>query len=358
MHRYSWEFLEYEFLGNSVLMYLFSVLIFLIGLLVVRIILPGFIKRIEKLLQMTPADFRDFLLSLVKNVVLPLFYLGIVYLALKILDFPGVLKDIVDYLVLGILVFFGVKVSVAFIGYGFKAYLKKRGADSELLKSFQGILMVIRVVVWSGAIIFFLDNLGLKVSALIAGLGIGGIAVALAAQSIFRDLFSYFFILFDRPFKVSDFIIVDSFMGTIEHIGLKTTRVRSLSGEMLIFPNSNLTDSRLRNYHLMQKRRVEFEFNVEYQTPFEKLQEIPKIIQEVIAGIKDAVLDRAHLAKFGDYGLTYQVAYYVLTADYNKYMDIQQNINLSLIKNFALGDIRLAYTQEIFWAKLNERSKK
>jgi small-conductance mechanosensitive channel len=239
--------------------------------------------------------------------------------------------------------FFGVKVAVAFIGYGFTRYLRKRGADQTSLRSFQGVLLVIRLVVWSGAVIFFLDNLGFKVSALIAGLGVGGVAVALAAQSIFKDLFSYFFILFDRPFKVGDFIVLDDYMGAIEHMGLKTTRLRSLTGEMLIFPNSQLTDSRLRNYRLMQKRRVEFKINVEYQTSLGQLQDIPKIIAQVITPIKDASLERAHLSTFGDYGLTYQVAYYVLTDDYNKYMDIQQQINFAIIEEFAKRDLHFAY---------------
>lgn len=343
MYDYIWTFLDYPFFGDSVFSYLRAVLALIAGLLTIKIVVSKLINRIKKLAEKTLGDFDDFLVSLVESIALPLLYFVVVYAALKIPVLPEVMEKALNYLVLGAFVFFGVKAAIAFIGYGFRVYLHKKGGDSALLQSFQGILMVLRVVVWAGALIFFLDNLGFKISALIAGLGIGGIAVALAAQSIFKDLFSYFFILFDRPFKVGDFIVIDDYMGAIEHIGLKTTRLRSLTGEMLIFPNSHLTDSRLRNYKLMQKRRVEFNINVEYLTAFDQLQEIPEIIREAVGRIKDTAFERAHLAAFGDYGLSYQIAYYVLSGDYNKYMDIQQQINFSIIEEFSRRDIHFAY---------------
>lgn len=340
---YTAAVLDYIFLGNSVFAYLTTAAILVVGFLIIKLIVRKLINRIKNLVKKTSGDFDDFLVTLTEDVVVPLSYLVIIYVALKSLVLPIALEKVFNFLLLGVFIFFGVKVAIAFVGYGFKVYLRRRGADSALLVSFQGILMVLRIVIWSGAAIFFLDNLGFKVSALIAGLGIGGIAVALAAQSIFRDLFSYFFILFDRPFKAGDFIVVDNYMGAIEHIGLKTTRLRSLTGEMLIFPNSHLTDSRIRNYRLMQKRRVEFKISVAYLTAFGPLQEIPGIIKDVIGRIKDTILERAHLAEFGDYGLTYQIAYYVLSDDYNKYMDIQQQINFSIIEEFSKRDIHFAY---------------
>lgn len=347
MYNYMQTFLNYTFLGNSVLRYLIALGILIAGFLAIKLIVRKLIKRVEKLGSKKPGDFDDFLVSLLETVALPLLYFVVVYAALKSLAFAQAIEKAFNYLVLGAFVFFGVKVAVAFIGYGFKIYLRRRGADLELLRSLQGILMVLRVVIWSGAIIFFLDNLGFKVSALIAGLGIGGIAVALAAQSIFKDLFSYFFILFDRPFKVGDFIVIDDYMGAIENIGLKTTRLRSLTGEMLIFPNSHLTDSRIRNYKLMQKRRVEFKINVDYATELGQLKEIPKMIEKIIGSIKDASLERAHLAEFANYGLSYSIAYYVLNEDYNKYMDIQQQINLSIIEEFSKRNIHFAYPGKI-----------
>ena len=138
--------------------------------------------------------------------------------------------------------------------------------------------------------------MGIQILPLVAGFGIGGIAIALAAQNILGDLFGYFIIFFDHPFEIGDFIIIDDYRGTIESIGIKTTRIRSLGGEELIFSNTNLVNSRLRNYKRMKKRRVLFRFGVIYQTTLEQLKEIPTIVGEIIKQAYGATLDRVHFA--------------------------------------------------------------
>ncbi|MDP2942472.1 MAG: mechanosensitive ion channel family protein, partial [Candidatus Omnitrophota bacterium] len=215
-------------------------------------------------------------------------------------------------------------------------------------------LIVVKVLIWGGAIILFLDNLGFKISAIIAGLGIGGVAVALAAQAILKDLFSYFSIIFDQPFKIGDFIIVGDLMGTIEYIGIKTTRIRSLGGEMLIFSNSDLTDSRLRNYRLMEKRRVVFKLGVVYETSRERLKEIPKIIENSIKNVKDTMFDRAHFFSYGDFSLIFEIVYYVVGADYNKYMDIQQEINFAIKEEFERKGIEFAFPTQTLYVNKTE----
>jgi len=233
-------------------------------------------------------------------------------------------------------------------------YCKKVSASKTLDKSLSGALKVIKFGVWSLAVIFLLDNLGFKISTVIAGLGIGGVAIALAAQAVLGDLFSYFSIIFDRPFEIGDFIIVGDLLGTIEHIGIKTTRVRSLGGEQLIFPNSDLTNSRVRNYKRMQKRRVVFKLGVTYDTPLAKLKEIPKIIEGSIKGVADTIFDRAHFSSYGDFSLTFEVVYYVLSSDYNKYMDIQQEINFKIKEEFEKKAIEFAFpTQTLYVNKQN-----
>ncbi|MCM8792833.1 MAG: mechanosensitive ion channel family protein, partial [Candidatus Omnitrophica bacterium] len=294
-------FLSYAVLGNSVLRYLNSIFIFLVGILAIRLLIRRIIIRLRGLAQKTTSVFDDFLIHLLESVAIPLLYLLVLYLALKNLILAGFLERLLNYLILALWIFFVVKTILEFINYGFKIYLRKQGGDVTLEKSLYGIMIVIKLIIWSGAIILFLDNLGFKVSTVVAGLGIGGVAVALAAQTILKDLFSYFCILFDHPFKVGDFIIVDDFMGTVEHIGIKTTRIRSLNGELLVFSNSDLTDSRLRNYKLMEKRRVVFKIGVVYQTPVSKLKEIPPLIKNIINNIPDTVFDRAHFFSFGDF---------------------------------------------------------
>ncbi|MBU1997522.1 MAG: mechanosensitive ion channel family protein, partial [Candidatus Omnitrophica bacterium] len=209
-------------------------------------------------------------------------------------------------------------------------------------------------LIWSLAIIFFLDNMGFKISAVIAGLGIGGVAVALAAQAVLADLFSYFAILFDRPFEIGDFIIVGDFLGVVEHVGVKTTRISSLSGEQIVFSNTDLTNSRVRNYKRMQKRRVVFKLGVTYGTSLEKVKEIPKIIEGIIKGIKDTTFDRAHFLAYGDFSLVYEIVYYVMSGDYNKYMDIQQEINFEIKNEFKKKQIEFAFPTQTLYVNKEE----
>src|SRR5665648_311435 len=205
-------------------------------------------------------------------------------------------------------------------------------------------------------IIIILDNLGIKISALVAGLGIGGIAIALAAQSVLGDLFSYFIIFFDRPFEIGDFIIIGDFLGTVEDIGIKTTRLRSLGGEELIFSNQDLTNSRVRNYKRMNRRRIVFKFGVIYQTTLTQLKKIPQIVKEIITQIPETTFDRAHFASYADFSLNFEVVYYINNSDYNKYMDIQQEINFQLKEAFEKEGIDFAYpTQTVFLANENKK---
>lgn len=207
----------------------------------------------------------------------------------------------------------------------------------------QGVSFLVRMVIWSVALLLIIDNLGYDVTALVAGLGIGGIAVALALQNILGDLFASLSIVLDKPFVIGDFIIVGELMGVVDKIGLKTTRLRSLSGEQLIFSNSDLLNSRVRNFKRMQERRVAFEFGVLYQTTPEQLEAIPPMIREIIEGIEGMRFDRAHFKSFGASSYDFEVVYYVNTPDYNSYMDVQQTINLAIVRGFAERDIEFAY---------------
>ncbi|MDD5259503.1 MAG: mechanosensitive ion channel family protein [bacterium] len=346
-------YLDFVIFGNTLFRYLLTAIILITGLLVIKLVIRRIIKQIKLFSEKTVTTIDDFLASILETIVLPLLYFVVVYLALKSLVFPAAYEKALNYCILGVLVFFVVQAILAAINYGFRTYLVKKTNDASLEKSLQGTMLLVKLVVWAGAIIFFLDNLGFKISAVIAGLGIGGIAVALAAQAVLKDLFSYFCILFDHPFKVGDFIIVGDFMGTIEHIGIKTTRIRSLGGEMLILSNSDLTDSRLRNYKLMEKRRVVFKIGVVYQTPLAQLQEIPQIVKNIVTTIKDADFDRAHFLSFGDFSLVFEIVYYVVGGDYNKYMDIQQQINFRIMEEFEKRKIEFAYpTQTVYHAPI------
>ncbi len=228
-------------------------------------------------------------------------------------------------------------------------YQEEKSDDGTAVTMASTISFITKLAVWSIVILVALDNLNVKITALVTGLGIGALAISLALQNILTDLFASLSILFDRPFVIGDFIVVDDFSGTIEHIGLKTTRVRSLSGEQIVFSNADLLQSRIRNYKLMKERRVVFAVGVTYDTPYEKLKKIPTMLEEIISKQKIARFDRAHFKTFSGSSLDFEIVYYVTIADYKLYMDIQQAINLETFRCFAAEGIEFAYpTQTVF----------
>jgi small-conductance mechanosensitive channel len=206
-----------------------------------------------------------------------------------------------------------------------------------------------RVVIWSVVLLAALDNLGIDITALVAGLGVGGIAVGLALQDVLKDTFAALSIILDKPFELGDFVVVDDLAGNVEHIGIKTTRVRSLSGEQLVFGNGDLLSSRIRNFKRLVERRALFTFGVLYSTPADTLERIPEMVREIVDGLETTRFDRAHFKAFGDSSMDFEVVYYVLDAEYLTFMDRQQAINLALVRRFADEGIEFAYpTRTLF----------
>jgi small-conductance mechanosensitive channel len=343
------EFLQQTFFNNRILDYLIFISILFAGIIVLRILKNIIINRLKVWAEKTAHTIDDLLVHLIEKKVLPLFYLGVFYLAIQSLTLIPKMEKVINIFFLLVLAIYTARFLLEVINYAFQNYWLKKEEDLSKKNVIKVILTFIKVILWSLVLVVFLDNIGVEISALIAGLGIGGIAIALAAQTILGDLFSYFIIFFDRPFKIGDFIIVGDYMGAVQHIGLKTTRVSSLGGEQLVFSNTDLTNSRVRNYKRMDKRRVVFSLGVTYQTKFQQLKEIPGIITDIINKINDAVFDRAHFFSYGDFSLIFEVVYYVVGNDYNKYMNIQQEINYNIHEEFEKRGIEFAYpTQTLF----------
>ncbi len=226
--------------------------------------------------------------------------------------------------------------------------LRRGREDPSRVSSFGILSFAAQIALWSVALLVALQNLGFEITALVAGFGIGGIAIAFALQNILGDIFCSVAIILDKPFAVGDFIIVGEQLGVVENIGIKTTRVRSLWGEQIIFSNADLTNSRIRNFKRMQERRVVFSIGVVYETPAEKLELIPGIVRESIEANALTRFDRAHFQRFGDFSLDFEIVYYVLDRDFNIFMDIQQGINLAIFRRFKEEGIQFAYpTQEL-----------
>lgn len=236
------------------------------------------------------------------------------------------------------------------------AWLERKRRDSlqsdrAAVGSLGIIGFIINVAIWALVALLTLDNLGIDITALVAGLGIGGIAVALAVQNILGDLFASLSITLDRPFVVGDFLIVGDFLGSVENIGIKSTRLRSLSGEQIIMPNADLLGSRVRNYGRMVERRVVFGTSVTYETPIELVERIPTLIKDIIESQAETRFDRSHFAKHAAASLDFETVYYVLSPDFNRYMDIQQAINVRLHRELAALGVEFAYpTQRVIFS--------
>ena len=350
------DFLNQTFYGNTVYNYAVAVGIFILGIIVLTIFKKIILSRLKKWSETTATTVDDFLVRGIEKSVVPVLYLINFYLAIITLNLPREAKDVIDKVIIILATFFFIRVITSTLKYSLNSYVKRKTPEEEdaerRLKQINGITLILSFVIWSVGFVFLLDNLGFEISAVIAGLGIGGIAIALAAQAILGDLFSYFVIFFDRPFEIGDFIVLGDFIGTIEYIGIKTTRIRSLNGEQVVVSNTDLTNSRIRNFKRMEKRRVAFKLGVIYQTTSRQLAEIPKLVRDIIESQQDVVFDRGHFQSYGDFSLNFEFVYFVLSSEYNKYMDIQQSINLKVYEEFEKLGIEFAYpTQTLFVSK-------
>ncbi len=232
---------------------------------------------------------------------------------------------------------------------GLHRYTRARPDSTVGLRNAMGLLQsLLRLTIIVVATILVLDNLGVNVTTLVAGVGIGGIAIGLAAQGVFRDLFSALSIILDKPFAVGHYIVLDDLKGTVERIGLQTTRIRSITGEQIVASNSQLVSSHLRNYEYMTERRASFVLGVTYETPHARLAAIPDMIRTIIESQQGTRFDRCHFSAYGDSALTFETVYHVLSPDYGTFMDIQQAVNLAIHRSFEDAGIAFAYpTQTI-----------
>jgi small-conductance mechanosensitive channel len=349
------KILDYSVFGNTVFSFLTSLAILIGGMTAIYIFKRYVLSRLKKWAESTDTSIDDLLINTIEKSLIPILYFGVLYVTLHTLVLSTEFKSGLRVSAIVLLTVFAARAVTSAVNFGLLSYLKKTDDLERGEKQLKGIRGLINFIIWCIALVFLLDNLGVKISAVVAGLGIGGIAVALAAQAVLGDLFSYFVIFFDKPFEVGDFIIVGDKMGAVEYIGIKTTRIRAIGGELLIFSNTDLTNSRVHNFKKMEKRRVVFKLGVIYQTPAEKLKAVPRMVKDIITSQEDATFDRGHFASYGDFSLSFEFVYYVTGADYAKYMDIQQAINLAIFEAFEKEGVEFAYpSQTLFVNKATE----
>jgi small-conductance mechanosensitive channel len=210
---------------------------------------------------------------------------------------------------------------------------------------------IIQLAVYISAVIIILWVRQVDLTGMVVGLGVGGIAIAFALQSTLSDFFSAFSIYFDRPFEIGDFIVVSNYSGTVKSIGVKSTRLKLLSGEELVISNKELTSTSVRNFRKLEKRRITFAIGVTYDTPLEKLKKIPPMIAEIIKGVETAEFERAYFTTFGDTSLRFDVSYYVTTSDYETYLKVQQAINFGIVEAFEREGIEIAFPTSTVYVK-------
>ncbi len=345
------KFWDATFLDNTTRDWLIAAGIVISLFTLAKILRLVVIKRIQKMASKTESTLDDFVVALIKASGMPFIYILAIYLGTQYLNIPARIDKIIHLALIFVCVFFIIRIINAVIAYGFEQFRGSGDQANPQVKQAKGILLIVKIMTWFMGIIFLLGNLGYDITTIIAGLGVGGIAIALAAQAVLADLFSYLVIFFDKPFEIGDFIVIGDKSGVVEYIGLKTTRLKTLSGEQLIASNTDLTSSRVQNFKRMEKRRIVSSIGVTYETSAEKLKKIPGMIQQIIESTENITFDRVHFASFGDFSLNFEMVYYVSSSDYVAYMNSQQQINLNIFQAFEDEGIEFAYpTQKIFVA--------
>lgn len=348
------EILNQVFWNNTIERYLIAMGVLAGGLLFIRLVRKAVVRYVRTWAEKSEGKLDDFLVSVLEQNLLPVFNLGVCYISIRYLTLPLKADKALDILYGIAITWFVVRIIIRLLRHAADEYAEKQDDPETKKKQLRSLMAIVKMLVWLVALIVLLSNLGFNVTGIVAGLGIGGIAIALAAQAILGDLFSYFVIFFDKPFEPGDFIVVDDKSGTVEKVGLKTTRVRALSGEQLIFSNTNLTGSRVHNFKQLERRRISFTIKVTYQTPSDKLAAIPKFIKEIISNREGITFDRAHFSAFADSSLNFEVVYFVDRPDLVFHMDQQQEIYLAIIRKFESEKINFAYpTQTLYEYKMS-----
>jgi small-conductance mechanosensitive channel len=336
------SFWELMLFGNRLLDYAIAAGMFLVLVFAFKAVQWAILRSLEGSTQRTETELDDALVAVVRLVRPPFYTFVAFYFTLRYLRIEGMAERLVTVVLLVWLVYQAIRALQIFIEY----YFERRVARTDD-KSAQSVTRLVRnlsnSILWAIGALFVLSNLGVDVTSLIAGLGIGGIAVALAAQNILGDLFSSLVIYLDKPFAPGDFIAFGASKGTVQEVGIKTTRIKALSGEELIVPNKEITGQLVSNFGRMKERRVAFGFGVTYDTIAEKLRNIPEIVQRIIESKEHVRFDRVHFTAFADSSLDFEAVYFLDTKKYQVHMDTHQAILLGIKDAFREAGIEMAY---------------
>lgn len=314
------------------------------------------LNRLEHVSSKTSVEIDDVLIKAVQSIRSWVYITLAVALALQLYTLPQWGDLTVRAIMYFVIAWQAIEFLVQIIDYVVRQIMARDEdgdgqVDPGAATASEMVTLMVRIVLWALGGLFVLSNLGVEVTSLIAGLGIGGVAVAFALQGVLSDLFASFSIYFDKPFRIGDFVVIGPDAGTVEKIGIKSTRIRTLQGEELVVSNAELTTTRVQNFKRMDERRIVTQFGVEYDTPVDTLEKIPSIIRDVFDHLEGARLDRAHFSSLGDFSLNFEVVYFVHSSDYNEYMDIQQRYNLALMRACQEHGVAFAFPTQTIYQK-------
>lgn len=341
-------FMDMVFYGNTVEQYLFALGILLITLVIIKIFKNYILGKIKKLAEKTDTLVDDVIVASIERIGLKFYFAVSLYIALRLLVLPVFIYDITYAMMVIIIVYYLVRVGIIWIEFFTKKIQDDEESDTH---SIEIVGKIVKVILWIFAGVFLLQFLGYDVTTLIAGLGIGGIAIAFALQNVLGDVFASFTIYYDKPFKKGDYIVVGQDSGTVITTGLKSTRIQTLQGDELVISNKLLTEERIHNYKKMRERRINFKFGIEYGTPTKKMKKIEPIVKKIFEEIPEAKLHSIKFFTFGDFSLIYDVIYFVKNKDYLVYQTVQEKINYGIKEAFEKEEIKLALPAHILYIK-------
>lgn len=344
-------FLNRVLWGNTVSAYLVAAAGILVAWIILSLTRKKLLVLLRKLAAKTSFTMDDLVVEAAEKFLIPYLYLLVNYNIILQLNLSAKTDKVLGAAMMVVTAWYLIR-AINFIFHRLVIlYIQKKNEPPNRIAQVDGMLMVAKAALWIVGAIAVADNLGYDVTAIIAGLGVGGIAIALAAQSILGDLFSYIVIFFDKPFEIGDFIILNNNAGVVEKIGIKTSHIRSLDGQQLVMPNAEMTKAVIQNFKRLERRRVVFSIGVVYNTPAEKLRRIPAMIKGIVSAQPSVDFDRAHMKGFGDFSVLYEIVYYINSPDYVLFMDTQQEICLRMFEQFEAAGIEFAYPTQTLYLK-------
>tara|TARA_B100000131_G_scaffold61304_1_gene57137 strand:+ start:38792 stop:39865 length:1074 start_codon:yes stop_codon:yes gene_type:complete len=336
-----------DFFNNVLFDWGIFILTFLAIFIVLKILKNFIYKKLERFSQKTSNKVDDYITSSIGSISDFFIFFLAVFISSKFISLDDQIVFRIQQIFIIVFLWQFTKWAIAISSLVFEKYKSTREAENDMhsVTAISGLTKLARFVIWTIFLLLALDNLGVNITALVAGLGIGGLAIALAAQSILGDLFASLTIMIDKPIAIGDYIVIDNYMGTVKNIGIKSTKIESLSGEEIIISNSDLLNSRLRNYHQsrMQKRRTTIMLGVVYNTPYEKLNSIQPLLTNIVNSMKSTDFVRASMVEFADFSLNFELVYNVLSSDHTEYIEINHKLRMKIFEEFEKNNIDFAF---------------